>query len=202
MNDYKKHELGTGEPLPREEEARLFTAYRERGDLAARDRLIAQFLLFARKEAFRAAPSWMDERDVASAAHDGLLAALKTYDPKKSTACFMTYGGKRIRGAVLNALRKERRQMEMKQQAAARAEVETDPDARHLVEVSRVEIAEEVGTVLKEHLTERERDVVRRWMSGETYAVIGAAYGFSMQRAEQIFSGAKAKIAPYLKGLL
>jgi RNA polymerase sigma factor (sigma-70 family) len=81
--------------LNNEEELRLVTAWRARGDRNAWDRLVVSNLPWVTANA-RRGYGILD--DFVSEGVIGLIAALKTYDPEKAT--FATHAQKSIRGAI------------------------------------------------------------------------------------------------------
>ncbi len=55
--------------------------------------------------------------DLRSLAHDGLLEAMHTYDPSRSAT--VTYFGRKMRWAILDAVRREQRMFRLRSRAAA-----------------------------------------------------------------------------------
>lgn len=55
--------------------------------------------------------------ELRSLAHDGLLHAMQTYDPARSSAA--TYFGRKMRWAILDSIRRERRMQRLRARAAA-----------------------------------------------------------------------------------
>jgi RNA polymerase sigma factor FliA len=75
---------------------------------AERNRLIAEFAPMARRVALRVArrtPSWIASEDLVSAAMVGLAEAAERYDASRGEP-FLAFATKRVRGAVLDELRR------------------------------------------------------------------------------------------------
>ena len=75
---------------------------------AERNRLIAEFAPMARRVALRVArrtPSWIASEDLVSAAMVGLAEAAERYDSARGEP-FVAFATKRVRGAVLDELRR------------------------------------------------------------------------------------------------
>jgi RNA polymerase sigma factor for flagellar operon FliA len=75
---------------------------------AERNRLIAEFAPMARRVALRVArrtPSWIASEDLVSAAMVGLAEAAERYDATRGEP-FVAFATKRVRGAVLDELRR------------------------------------------------------------------------------------------------
>jgi RNA polymerase sigma factor FliA len=75
---------------------------------AERNRLIAEFAPMARRVALRVArrtPNWIASDDLVSAAMVGLAEAAERYDPTRGEP-FVAFATKRVRGAVLDELRR------------------------------------------------------------------------------------------------
>jgi RNA polymerase sigma factor for flagellar operon FliA len=74
----------------------------------ARERLIAEHLDMGRRIALRVArraPDWLGQEDLVAAAMVGLAEAAERYDPSRGEP-FVAFAEKRIRGAVLDELRR------------------------------------------------------------------------------------------------
>jgi RNA polymerase sigma factor for flagellar operon FliA len=107
-----------------EDEARLWAAWREARDLAARERLVLRHLDFARimagKLYARRATDEIGFDEYLQLASMGLLEAVDRYDPQLG-ASFRTYAGHRIQGAILSgleALTERQRQIALKRRIA------------------------------------------------------------------------------------
>lgn len=92
----------------RKAEATLWERYQEQGDLEARRQLLEQHLGLAHHIARQIAervPEGVELDDLVSAGALGLVLALASFDPGRGLA-FSTYATPRIRGAILDDLRK------------------------------------------------------------------------------------------------
>ncbi|MFC1706935.1 FliA/WhiG family RNA polymerase sigma factor [Planctomycetota bacterium] len=91
-----------------EETSRLWEAYDGKRGTELRNRLMEQYLPFVRciaKRLHRNFPSHVELDDLVSAAVFGLTKAVETFDIRRGVK-FHTYGGLRIRGAILDELRR------------------------------------------------------------------------------------------------
>lgn len=91
------------------EEQQLWERYKRHGDRAARARLIEAYqpLVFKVVMDLRLPPAYL--MDMIQEGTVGLIEAVERFEPERGFR-FPTYAGYRIRGAVLNALRREREQ--------------------------------------------------------------------------------------------
>jgi RNA polymerase sigma factor FliA len=92
----------------RKAEASLWERYQQHGDLDARRQLLEQHLGLAHHIARQIAervPEGVELDDLVSAGALGLVLALESFDPSRGLA-FSTYATPRIRGAILDDLRK------------------------------------------------------------------------------------------------
>lgn len=84
-------------------------AYREHGDQVALDLLVRQYARLAGYLAQRAlvkAPEHQDPEEIISFAQDGLLDALRKFDPAQGVK-FETYATRRIAGEIVDGLRRK-----------------------------------------------------------------------------------------------
>src|SRR5215469_10245198 len=91
-------------PGPKE----LWKRYHKRGDARTENALVEEYLPLVRSVMGRLAmslPDHVDHDDLNSAGLVGLLQALRNYDPSCGTA-FETYARVRVRGAMLDELRR------------------------------------------------------------------------------------------------
>jgi RNA polymerase sigma factor for flagellar operon FliA len=98
--------LETTEPRPTARE--LWTRYHRRSDPGTENALVEQYLPLVRSVLARLAmtlPEHVDHDDLNSAGLVGLLQALRNYDPTCGTT-FETYARLRVRGAMLDELRR------------------------------------------------------------------------------------------------
>lgn len=122
-----------------------WTAYREEGDPEALDALVRQYAPLAGYLARRAlvkAPEHQEADEIVSFAQDGLLDALRKYDPAQGVK-FETYATRRIAGEIVDGLRRKdplgrvmRRQVKQVSAVAAELWEETNraPSAREIAE--------------------------------------------------------------------
>ena len=106
FSDYVK-KLADVQKLTPTEEGELWRAYKERGDEAARRRIIESYqpLVFREVMPYRALPAVMDAVQEGTI---GLIEAVERYDPTRSVA-FSLYAVHRVRGRILDFLRREGR---------------------------------------------------------------------------------------------
>ena len=106
FSDYVK-KLADVQKLTPTEEGELWRAYKERGDEAARRRIIESYqpLVFREVMPYRALPAVMDAVQEGTI---GLIEAVERYDPTRCVA-FSLYAVHRVRGRILDFLRREGR---------------------------------------------------------------------------------------------
>ena len=106
FSDYVK-KLADVQKLTPTEEGELWRAYKERGDEAARRRIIESYqpLVFREVMPYRALPAVMDAVQEGTI---GLIEAVERYDPTRGVA-FSLYAVHRVRGRILDFLRREGR---------------------------------------------------------------------------------------------
>ena len=106
FSDYVK-KLADVQKLTPTEEGELWRAYKERGDEAARQRIIESYqpLVFREVMPYRALPAVMDAVQEGTI---GLIEAVERYDPTRGVA-FSLYAVHRVRGRILDFLRREGR---------------------------------------------------------------------------------------------
>lgn len=95
--------------LTREQLGRLWKAYKETGDLEARNQIIQNFAHLVKITTGRvvsSTPNGIDREDLISAGMIGLIKAVDQFDPTREVK-FETYAIALIRGAVLEMLRGE-----------------------------------------------------------------------------------------------
>ena len=104
FSDYVK-KLSCVQKLTTEEERELWCAYKERGDEAARQRLIESYqpLVFREVMPYRTLPAVMDAVQEGTI---GLIEAVEHYEPIRGVA-FSLYAVHRVRGRIRNFLRRE-----------------------------------------------------------------------------------------------
>ena len=106
FSDYVK-KLADVQKLTPTEEGELWRAYKDRGDEAARRRIIESYqpLVFREVMPYRALPAVMDAVQEGTI---GLIEAVERYDPTRGVA-FSLYAVHRVRGRILDFLRREGR---------------------------------------------------------------------------------------------
>jgi len=106
FSDYVK-KLADVQKLTPTEERELWRAYKERGNEAARRRIIESYqpLVFREVMPYRALPAVMDAVQEGTI---GLIEAVERYDPTRGVA-FSLYAVHRVRGRILDFLRREGR---------------------------------------------------------------------------------------------
>ena len=106
FSDYVK-KLADVQKLAPAEEGKLWRAYKERGDEAARRTIIESYqpLVFREVMPYRALPAVMDAVQEGTI---GLIEAVERYDPTRGVA-FSLYAVHRVRGRILDFLRREGR---------------------------------------------------------------------------------------------
>ena len=106
FSDYVK-KLADVQKLTPTEEGELWRAYKERGDEAARRRIIESYqpLVFREVMPYRALSAVMDAVQEGTI---GLIEAVERYDPTRGVA-FSLYAVHRVRGRILDFLRREGR---------------------------------------------------------------------------------------------
>lgn len=90
------------------ESAMLWEAYRVQGDVGARDELLSRHLRLVHhvaRDMIRKLRVEVEFDDLVSAGTLGLVAAVESFDPARGLA-FSTYAAPRIRGAILDDLRR------------------------------------------------------------------------------------------------
>src|SRR5207253_2259322 len=99
-------QVALAEPRPTAQE--LWQRYHRKADAPAENALIERYLPLVRSALGRLAmtlPEHVDQDDLNSAGLIGLLQALRNYDPACGTS-FETYARLRVRGAMLDELRR------------------------------------------------------------------------------------------------
>lgn len=190
--------------LSRAEEMALFQRLRK-GDKAAEEAIVGQFILFAQKTAKATAGATLGDQmhpdDISSAAHDGLLAAMKKFKHSRRVR-FSTYLRFRVAGAVKDFRRKEARSWKVKKAAADSGHAELWAEILHqsLEDDNHAFLMERLKGVIND-LPEREKAVVQFRLRPLKYKETGALLvpAVTGSRAEQIFKGAFVKIAEAMK---
>jgi RNA polymerase sporulation-specific sigma factor len=143
----------------------LWTAYKRRGNVRSRARLIEAYQPLVFKVAMRLRPEDAVAMDMIQEGTVGLIQAVERFDPARGVR-FSTFAAYRIRGQILNALRRER------SGAGALAAFAAHPDesrVEHVPDVAAADrlIAVEDAVLLRQiaaaigRLPEKERRVLR-----------------------------------------
>jgi RNA polymerase sigma factor (sigma-70 family) len=146
--------------LPQDEEARLWTAYKCRGCVRSRARLIEAYQPLVFKVAMQLHPEDAVAMDMIQEGTVGLIEAVERFDPARGVR-FSTFAAYRIRGQILNALRRER--------AAAVAASSEESPVEHVPDIAAADrlAAVEDAVLLRQitaaidRLPEKERRVLR-----------------------------------------
>jgi RNA polymerase sporulation-specific sigma factor len=151
--------------LPPDEEARLWTAYKCRGNVRSRAQLIEAYQPLVFKVAMRLRPEDAIAMDMIQEGTVGLIEAVERFDPARGVR-FSTFAAYRIRGQILNALRRERSAAGALAAFAAHPEespVEHVPDmaaADRLAAVEDAVLLRQIAAAI-DRLPEKERRVLR-----------------------------------------
>jgi RNA polymerase sigma factor FliA len=118
----------------------------------ARDRLVAEHVDMARRIALRVArrvPEWMSQDDLIAAAMVGLAEAAVRYDAARGEP-FVAFAEKRIRGAVLDELRKgDLMPRRVRQTARKVGRIQRELEHKHGRAAEDDEVAEAMGVSLE-----------------------------------------------------
>jgi RNA polymerase sporulation-specific sigma factor len=155
-------------PLLRpDEEARLWQAYKGRGDVRSRGRLIESYQPLVFKVTMQLRLREEIAMDMIQEGTVGLIEAVERYDPGRGVR-FSTYATYRIRGRILNALHRERSHPSM--EGAEREDlalIERVPDlgaADRLAGVEDAMLVRQINEAI-ERLPVREQRVLRALIS-------------------------------------
>ena len=150
-------------PLLRpDEEARLWRAYKGRGDARSRGRLIESYQPLVFKVTMQLRLREEIVMDMIQEGTVGLIEAVERYDPSRGVR-FSTYATYRIRGRILNALHRERSVPSVDgAEADDQALIERVPDLGAADRLAGVEDALLVRQIIAaiERLPEREQRVL------------------------------------------
>ena len=145
------------------------------GDDAAMASLISDHLPFIRQKAASAASvCGRDAEDLAQEGLIGLLNAVRSFD-FCGTAAFRTYS----RTCIVNSIRSAMRRVSRPGAVPVRAVLPIDPQD---IVVGREEAARLLAFVDK-HLSAREQQVLRLYLSGDSYAAVAEKLGLSDSKA-------------------
>lgn len=217
MSDYYPKQLVFDPVLSREEEDRLFMRIvrRAKGWRAARDRVFIAYSLYALSMVKRLSRpflhvlsgSMIEEADLVAAANTGLLRAIDRFDPRKRKSSFATYSKHFIRGHVYALLRREVPRklrtvsldsiMEERMHAGLPPEppiagVQVDPWTP-LHEADFRSYLQKIALRCK--LTDRQKRFLLAMVdSGMNLDRVGVKFGYTRQRAQQVWIVLRAKM--------
>lgn len=218
---YGTSEKLTFKSITLEEEQELFRRYRERNDLAARDKIITNHLLLVAKLASMFIGGTPEGDEVVSAANMGLLKAIERFDYTRGNR-FASYVRKFVRGEIARFCRANRIVHTPTSRATAvivplpEKNIEAQAlDKTSLIteqSLTKEEYAQTAAKALRNAIRRKcispiERHVVRQhYFHGRTYKDIGlemppslSAKPLSRQRVEQIHKSVCEKLRGLLK---
>jgi RNA polymerase sporulation-specific sigma factor len=156
-------------PLLRpDEEARLWRAFKDRGHIRSRARLIESYQPLVFKVAMHLRLREAIVMDMIQEGTVGLIEAVERYDPGRGVR-FSTFATYRIRGRILNALHRERPRASAAVGGEDEVLIERVPDlgaADRLAGVEDALLVEQIVAAI-ERLPEREQRIVRAMISKE-----------------------------------
>lgn len=146
----------------------------------------------------------LDRDDFLGIGMAALWQAALGFDPSREAA-FATFATVIVRRAIAKAKMQERRSRCGRGELLSLDEAAYDDEEGDLLVDTLVDPAvnverEVVTRELVRGLLDRERDIVRRRVEGESYRAIGAALGVSAQRVVQIEERARRRLAAGLEG--
>ncbi|HKV45182.1 MAG TPA: sigma-70 family RNA polymerase sigma factor [bacterium] len=180
-----------------EEEARLWGAYKGRGDVRSRTRLIESYQPLVFKVAMHLRLREAIVMDMIQEGTVGLIEAVERFDPARGVR-FSTFATYRIRGRMLNALHRERPAGSIDGGGESCDEVllerVQDPEAaERLARVEDGVVAEQVAAAI-DRLPTRERRILRamfhkeepRRIAGELRISLSHFYRLQKQAVQRI----------------
>lgn len=183
-----------------EEEARLWRAYKERGDVRSRARLIESYQPLVFKVAMHLHLREEIAMDMIQEGTVGLIEAVERYDPTRGVR-FSTFATYRIRGRTLNALNRERPVAsadgltEMSEVLLERVQDQGAADS--LAHVEDVVVAEQVAALI-DRLPMRERRILRAMFLKEEPRRIAGELRISLSHFYRLQKQAVQRIQAYL----
>jgi RNA polymerase sporulation-specific sigma factor len=151
-----------------DEEARLWRAFKDRGHVRSRARLIESYQPLVFKVAMHLRLREPIVMDMIQEGTVGLIEAVERYDPGRGVR-FSTFATYRIRGRILNALHRERPRAAAADEGEAEALIDRVPDlgaADRLAGVEDALLVEQIVAAM-ERLPEREQRIVRAMITKE-----------------------------------
>lgn len=169
--------------LADDEERELWRRYRSRGDGASRLRLIESYQPLVFKVVMRVRPPEGVLMDMIQEGTIGLIEAVERFDPERGVR-FSTFATYRIRGRVLNAMRRDRERswplVETAAAGLAAAAALADPASEAaLLAVEDAATAGQMQAVL-EALPPRERLILRAYMDARDARRVAAELRISL----------------------
>ena len=199
-------------PLDPDEEARLFTAFKN-GDREARGRLIEHNLRLVAHIIKKYYSEAKNQDDLMSIGTIGLIKAIDSFKPENGTR-FATYAGKCLQNEILMYFRSQKK---LSQEVSINETIDTDKDGNPLTYIDVIctedTIAEEIDLklkcrramrVIKEDLDPREKQViVMRYgldmRPAHTQREIASVLGISRSYVSRIEKGVLDKLRSYLE---
>ena len=151
-----------------DEEARLWRAFKDRGHVRSRARLIESYQPLVFKVAMHLRLREPIVMDMIQEGTVGLIEAVERYDPGRGVR-FSTFATYRIRGRILNALHRERPLAAAADEGEDEALIDRVPDlgaADRLAGVEDALLVEQIVAAM-ERLPEREQRIVRAMITKE-----------------------------------
>jgi len=170
-------ELQTVAILEPADEARLWSGYKGRGDRRSRSALIEAYQPLVFKIAMQLRLREGIVMDMIQEGTVGLIEAVERFDPERGVR-FSTFATYRIRGRMLNSLRRERSTLPVEtEEHAEQALLERLPDPAAVGRLEAVEDAVALGQIVAaiDRLPDRERRILRGSFLGaeEPYRIAG-----------------------------
>ncbi|TMI83818.1 MAG: sigma-70 family RNA polymerase sigma factor [Bacillati bacterium ANGP1] len=183
-----------------DQEARLWRAYKGRGNVRSRARLIESYQPLVFKVAMLLRLREEIVMDMIQEGTVGLIEAVERYDPARG-ARFSTYAAYRIRGRILNALHRERAR-------AAAGSVQTLPEALleriqdpgaedSLAHVEDAVVVEQVVAAI-DRLPSRERRILHAFVRKEEPRRIAGELRISLSHLYRLQKQAVQRIQAHL----
>jgi RNA polymerase sigma factor (sigma-70 family) len=151
-----------------DDEARLWRAFKDRGHVRSRARLIESYQPLVFKVAMHLRLREPIVMDMIQEGTVGLIEAVERYDPGRGVR-FSTFATYRIRGRILNALHRERPRAAAADEGEDEALIDRVPDlgaADRLAGVEDALLVEQIVAAM-ERLPEREQRIVRAMITKE-----------------------------------
>ena len=144
--------------LSREEEAKLWKAYKEEGDLDARGTIVENYQLLVFREAVKYHVQESLVMDLIQEGTVGLMEAAERYNPKLGVA-FSLYAVHRVRGRILDFLQTQNAEVPMEEAESEEIRQIATPDLA-FESADRSFLQSAVSRAM-DRLPDREKDVIR-----------------------------------------